>query len=668
MSVASPVRAVVSRRNIQPSRAKLFLFCAIALAIAGFVVYSLAGAPAPTSEDISLLLIRSSDVLKPEPNEHYTYIVLTLLAPFVIWTSVGLSARLSLLEKPSGWVGPALIVVAIWLAIPHDQDRAAFLKNIRATPIWLICLVIAACVIAHLTARRSKIQRTVTILLCGAAVVVTVAWRVFDGSSVANLSGHFDAFFYSVVQTFYGGTCLGDVLPQYGCYGEILSPVLHLTGLSVLSITTVMAALSCMSICAMIVFARDIIRSPLVLAMTGFWLLIVQNRALWTTLLPDQYFQYWPLRTFFPALSFLVIHSWQRRRSHLKAILMGAFSGLAVCWNLDSGAVVSISLFCFVLLSGATASRFSRDELRANLVFCSFFVVGTLSTIVLFGAWLAFKYGQPLQVIDYLAFVRIFYMLGFFMLPMPFPDPWVLAIASALLVLIGTAIRIQTGPYAPRMERAAYLALLAIGLFSYFNGRSHPIVFVLVSWPFILLLGYLMDSWKPLGTGGTDRITRGLLATLVIGALFAAVGNFYAGVPRLMAAATSNWREIFEGDADTLLRRQGEFIQAVSGTSDTLAILARRQSALLVQARRRASLPGPGLQETIRRQDAERQIAALTKDGPQHLFVGKEALEGNQSWGAATPWVLQSMPTIEQAYQIDKWDPDHTLLHLTRRR
>ncbi|WP_454626410.1 hypothetical protein [Bradyrhizobium cenepequi] len=633
------------------------------------MIYSVVGAPPPTSEEISSLLLRSLEVLKPEPNEHYTYILLTLLAPFVIWTSVRLSAGVSLLEKRSGWIGPALIVVAIWLAIPRDPFRASFLDNMRAMPVWLACLVVGACIVAHLTAGKIRIQRIVATLLCGAAAIVTVSWRIFSGNSEANLTNHFEAFFYSVLQTYYGGTCLGDVLPQYGCYAEMLAPVLHLTGFSVLSTTAVMTVLCCISIWATIVFARDIIRSPLILTMVGFWILIAQNRPLWTMgLLPDQYFQYSPIRTLFPALSFLFVHSWQRQRSYSKATLMGAFSALGICWNLDSGIVVSIALFCFVLLSGATSSRFSRNELQSNLVFCSLYVIGALLTITLFVVWLTFKHGQSLQAIDYLAFVRVFYVLGFYMLPMPFPDPWILAIASALLVLVGTAIRIQIGPYSPRIERAAYLALLGVGLFSYFNGRSHPIVFVLVSWPFVLLLGYLIDSWKPVGGELPDRITRGLLAILVIGALLAAVGNLYAGTPGLVAAVTQNWREIFQVNAPTLVERQGEFIRSVIGTSDTLAVLNRRQGALLAQAGRKASLPGPGLEETIRRRDAELQIAALTKLGPQHLFVGKEALEGNQSWGAAAPWILQSMPTIEQAYQVDKWDPDGTLLHLTRRR
>ncbi|MFT4119040.1 hypothetical protein [Bradyrhizobium sp.] len=677
-SIAPPVHHTVSRNA--PSCTMVFVLCASVLSLAGLVIYSFVGVSTVDPEEAAQLLILSLGVLQPEANERYTYMALTVMAPLVIWISVKFFARLGLRETTTSWLTPLLLGAGILVAIPLDVFRAAFLKNALIAAVGIAAIFVIACkfdktrmraaatsIFDRVRTQKRETHRTVVISLCGLSVGLTLAWRIFGDASAYAMLDHFDAFFYSVVQSYYGGTCLGDVLPQYGCYGEILAPVLKPFGLSVLTMTAVMALLSGAGLCATMVFAGRLIRSPMILAMAGCWVLITQNRPVWTSIPADPYFQYTPLRTLFPALSLLVVYWWQRRRAPLKAMLIGAFSGLSICWNLDSGAAVAIALFCFIIISGATSSRFSWRSLRTNLTYGALHVLGLLLAIAGFGVWLTIKYGQPPHLADYLAFVRIFYVLGFFMLPMSIPDAWVAAVACVLLVLVRFAIRMETGPYAPRLERAAYLALLAMGLFSYFNGRSHPVVFLYVSWPFVLLLGYLLDSWRPSGAAPQDRVTRGMLTALTVGAFFIAIANVSIGIPRAVAIGIKSWRQILQHEANAVFQPQVDFIRSASSPSAHLSVMAVYQSVLLAEVGQRSALPGPGLVETVRRRDAEMQIQALVDHGPQHLFIGKEAVEGKGSWNSAAPWVFDNMPAIKRAYDVDRWSPDGALLHLVRK-
>jgi hypothetical protein len=602
------------------------------------------------------------------------------LAPLAIWTSVKLSATFRLSELLVSWLLPALLVAAIAVAVPHDPELFPFLKNGIIASIPTAVIFVVACrfdtakmhavvtrIVAGYKLREREIHRMVVLSSCVLSVLLPLTWRVFSDRSNFALDDHFDAFFYSIVQAFYGATCLGDLFVQYGCYSEFLTPVLKVSGLSIVSVTLMMAALSALSACAIVVFAGRLIHSPIVLAMAVIWIGIAHNRVFFPEITPDPYFQYTPLRILFPSLSLWVVLSWQRRQAPTKAMLIGAFSGLSICWNLESGVVVAVALFVFILLRRATSSQFSWNGLRTSLGLTAFYLVGLLVAVSGFGVYLTFKYGQPLQIAHYFASARIFYDIGFFMSPMSFPDTWVVFVVCTLLVLIRFAIRMEIGPYSARLERASYLALLALGLFSYFNARPNPIIFMYVSWPFLLLLGYLLDRWKPIGTALPDRVASWMVRAFTAGALFFAIANVSAGIPRVVFFTIKNWREISQWDADTKLRRQVAFIKAASGPSSSFSIFAYHQSTLLAQVGQRSAHPGPGIIETMRRRDAEMQISYLVGHGPQHLFINKEILAGEEIWHTAEPWIRNSMPDIMQAYEVDRWDPDETLLHLVRK-
>ena len=666
----------LSEKNREPSACTIFVLSGFTLFAIGALVYWITPPARPLSDDIQGLLTIGLHSVQPEPAERYTYVALAALAPLVIGAFAVFARRVPFFLKDNQWLILSLIVAGMYLALPQDLTRRSLVNGIASTPSWIWLLGVSLPDLQLLGARlwsfggTIRLQRISSTFLCLIAVGISLSWRVFGVGTLNDGSGHFDAFFFSLAQTYYGGTCLVNVLPQYGCYGEFLSPILRITGFSVVSTSILMVLIYIIGISATVDFCRGLIRSPLILTGTIAWVLIVQNRVFWGTVSPDPYLQYWPLRTIFPALSLLVVTSWQADRSSTKALLIGFFAGISVCWNLDSGAIVLIALLGFIAFSGATSSRFFQEALwRRNLAYSAVALIGVALSLTTFDFWLAWKSGQAANLANYLVYQKTFYVLGFQMLPMPpLPDMWAVALGLALLACVLMAVRIGTGPYSPRRERAAYLSALAVGLFSYFNGRSDPIVFIHACWPFVLLLGFLLDSWKPSShSGAGGRIANSLVKVSAIAMLLAAISNFFIAGPAFLAVATNQWKEVLHPDKNSAIQRQVDFINAVAPDEESLAILAYNQGALVAGANRRSSLPGPSLFETLRKQDAQAEINAILTASPDHLFIGRELLSGSpQAWGSV-PWVFQNLDIIEKKYWVDRMSPDDTLLHLVLR-
>src|SRR5205814_1916087 len=111
------------------------------------------------------------------------------------------------------------------------------------------------------------------------------------------------------------------------------------------------------------------------------------------------------------------------------------------------------------------------------------------------------------------------------------------------------------------------------------------------------------------------------------------------------------------------------FIARAIRPGERVAILARYQPLLSARLGRASLLLGSGLVETIRREDAEQIVRALTDNSPEHLFLGGEFLEGpTMTWGAGFMWVTESLPLIERSFELAGWGPGNRLAHFVKRR
>ena len=604
-------------------------------------------------------------VIRPEPEEWLAYLCTLLAIPGIFLVVRQLHGRLG--SNPyKRWDGYlALLVLA--LAVPallQDLLWRIFLAPV-VDPVTLGLAAVIAIAIAILGPPPHAVRVLLFLVLAVVAAWVTTSWRIFGlaavDSRVAGMYIHYDAFVYSVSQALAGGTCLADILPQYGCYAEFLSPILRVLGYSTLKMTLLLTLAQLGCLVALVIAIARILRSTWAILACVIWLVIFLNLGIFWS---DPYFQSMPARLIFPALGTVIATRWRPDASWTAAFLAGSFCGLAIAWNLDSGAVVFGAVGLLILFSGCTSPSWSvRSVAGDRALLLAAFAGGAAVALALFVFLLSLKAGRWIDLSAYTVFQRVFAGSGYNMLPMPpFPSAWIFVLAPLLATGTLLTLRIGRGPFEPQLERAAFVAVLGAGLFSYYVGRSHPIVLALVTWPSVIVFFFLLERLPAMAS--TRIPLRAPLLALLI-ALPAMV--LWRAHPQLWVMFSVNCAKL--AIVDSPIQRDAAFIRDSVPPRESISILALNHGTLFAETGLRSALPGPSLIESLRRIDVDRTIEALIHRGPRHLFLAYEFTlpEYMRMCCDHVPWLRDATDRIRAKYSLQDWSPTGNLMHLVRR-
>jgi hypothetical protein len=605
------------------------------------------------------------DLVRPEPQEKFAYLAVLLAAPVALASAVVVQRRA---HRRRGFGAPwagLLLLLSIPL-LNSDENWHRLIANAASNPACWVLGSVFACVLIFLPvfAPRldwshglAKVLKTAASLaLIAFLVALTLCWRIFDMDSLAesgSLAFHYDAVAYSLTQIVKGGTCLYDVIPQYGCYGEFLAPIVNLFGYSTLLVSLLMALLQALAIIFLVAFSRFLIERWLLFAAAAACVALVTNRIIYVGSI-DPGFANMPIRLLFPAASLLLVQ-WQSRQSPARTFGWGAFSAVALLWNLDTGLIVFAALGILVLFDGCTASAW-RPRWRS----CLAFALGWISILALAAIALSLKAGHVIDPAYYVAFQRTFFGSGFGMLPMPgVSSLWTLVALIYLIPLAMIAVRVGRGPHDFRLERAGYLAVLGAGLFGYYVGRSHTETLMIVIWPAVILAFFLIHRFAQDAGPRPANMWRGAIAALSLS--FVAV-TMASRTPEL-SVVRDRWARLSGGPADTSIGDEVAFIKARGLTDEPVGILAVNQATLFGEAGLRSATPGPGWVETLREADVEVFMERLITGGPKHLFIGYNISCCN----VYSNWLPRNFETIKALYALAGWNSKGSLMHLVRR-
>lgn len=425
----------------------------------------------------------------------------------------------------------------------------------------------------------------------------------------------FDAVIYALSQVVGGKTILVDIPSQYGLFPEVLGPFFKVIGLSVFTFTATLAVMQVAALCAVAVLLnRHVESGPLkilsfstLLIATGLFLFL----AGYTT---ELYLQYFPIRFFWPALALLLFSAYATRPRQSLLIILAAVSGLTLFWNIDTG-VPTILAIGATLFSKALFQV--RPRLRSFLPAAIFFAIA-LCTFAAALVILRITASGPLQLGSALAYQRIFFGSGFGMLPMPlWIHPWqsVLFIYLAGAVVALTAWKDRVGGTTSDLLFCS--SILGLGLFAYYQGRSHIYCLLMVMWPALLI-----------GTILTDRILKlvrlrqvrrsALLAILpLIGFFSLASVTLFSSIPTLLRSA----KAAFEAPPDPVIADELAFMRATRANRPCL-ILSQRQGIYYATLNSASPLDGPGLIETILQRDLDALIVGATTKPLECIYLG----------------------------------------------
>ncbi|MBN9420573.1 hypothetical protein ABS71_16350 [bacterium SCN 62-11] len=558
---------MLRERNLQVGALAVCLAVVLFSPLAAWLVYH-TPAPPLAPDFLAQLAVDARDI-HPEPGEKRAYFLALLFFPLAIpLLQLGLE-RFSRLLGGAGKLFSVLLWVAL-AAFVLGPNNTAYLEYSwlgwgrawRFLGLGLLALVWKA--------RRLVPGRQLLGLASLLALLCLGLVCYLHGNDPYMTHPHFNAVYYSMVQLFQGRILLLDFFNQYGLYPYYLLPWFRLVGLSVESFSLTMGVLNVVSFGLLYYCLLRICRRP---AIASLGLLACVNlnyfamkQLLWKMGVLgylDPYFQYWPIRMLFPCLMLAMLVRGCPYWLGTLVVSAGCF------WNLDSG----------LPTWGTWVATFAYGELLRPVPFLQkcrgvlLRVLSGLGCLLVLAA--ALQSRLPLEGLVHIH--KVFYGIGYFMLPMPPVHAWNVA---ALLYFAGLAYAFQAlreGREALRPRLIFALSILGMGLFSYFQGRSHDWVLFLASWPAsVLATVFLDDLWHERERGGLTRALGALLAALLI--------NYALSLPFAIGCLVSDLRVRLKGEAVVreahVLNEELAFLEGHAPFPKRIVILSNHSSLL----------------------------------------------------------------------------------------
>ena len=594
-----------------------------------YLIFRCTQVPAPDLKAFAQYALEPTDIL-PEPAEKLCFFSALLFFPLAIAGSVLVVNRFSE-ETLCSFGRVASVPIWLYLAALLFGSETVHLNSwyLKYTGLGLAFpyrLVAFALVFLAWKYGKPPGPR-LTGLLLGAPLLALGLTCFLHANDPYVVHSHIMAVYYSVVQVYEGRILLYDFYNQYGLYPYFLLPLYRLVGLTMEIFSVSMGLLTVGCFAGIYFILRRLCRSQ-ALALVGFlaclnfnYFYLKQIQCV-LEIVPylDQYFQYWPIRLLFPILTLLFLCRYfeSGKRSYY---LVGMLLFSAGCyWNLDSGVPAwgtwVLSLGYSEFLRPIPRRQSWRNALNHLMVAaaCLLLVTGLIEI----GLFLACSQWVPLS--GMIQIHKVFYGVGFFMLPMELPHSWAMV---ALLYFAGLAWAFQAfrnGQDELRPKLVFALSILGIGCFSYFQGRSHDWVLLAVSWPATLLAIISIDE---LASGRTQRgplaaATFWLLLTLVLNyalSLPLALKDVFPYVkPRLVGRPVLPEGHQLHEEIDYLEHRQ-------SGYPKRMIILSNH-SALLHQLTASQFLTFDSFCEMFRIDDWSRLAASIETENSPLIIVG----------------------------------------------
>jgi hypothetical protein len=573
--------------------------------------------------------IKTPPQLNPEPVERAVFLVLSISAPI----SLVLAAKFLRSLNPSPLIGGlmTLLLAGILVApfINSDFINVVFFPPSvswvdRAT-MMALCFLLSALVLYQTWARRETSYTSMTLNIIGACAAALIfqltPYKLASGQTVtlANAwSVSYDAAIYALTQVVGGKTLLSDLPSQYGLFPELIAPFFKVFGISIFSISTFFIFLQLGALVCIAALLQLYVRNALLKTLTFLTLLITTGLFLYLNGYSQEvYLQYYPIRFFCPAVALFLFAYYSRSPSRGRLGLLGVISGVAIFWNLDSGVPVLVALGATLLVKPFVTQP---PRLKSLLPSLEFSLIATLTFASLMVA-LKMKAGGTLEIQEAIASQKLFYGAGFMMLPMPLPfHPWqiVLVAYAAAAVAALSAWRRHNNHHI--YDVLFCTALMGLGLFIYYQGRSHIFCLMMVLWPALIVGSILTDLiLRALRNRSTSPIS-GILALPFLS--FVSLGSWTLAfsAPELITSGIDKF-EHFQEPRNPVVANELAFLQSTFKGRDCL-ILAKRQAIYHAELKNASPLPGPGMIETLLQSDLDALMAGALNKPIECIYLG----------------------------------------------
>jgi len=335
---------------------------------------------------------------------------------------------------------------------------------------------------------------SIIFLSCLAIILITFFISSFKFPYTSTNKFNFNAVYYSVVQVYNGTPLLVDnFINTYGLYPHFIVPLMKLFDLSVLCFSTIMAFLNCFLFLFILIFLKNTIKNNAIifLAFSSIFYCCFLYSKIITEF--DICYAIFPIRMITIASLFLFGSLYMNSRS--KWLYWGALIlfSMFILWNPEFGFISFASLLLFLLYLEfenkswkRIISNIARHIVTAFAVLAAVFI-SYYFIIKLF-------YGSYPDFYKLFMAIKLFAVVGFFMLPMPLLHPWNFIILVYIVGLSYSIAPLITKKYRTRSTAVFLLSITGTGIFSYYQGRSHNWNLAPISFPAFLLLAIFADD------------------------------------------------------------------------------------------------------------------------------------------------------------------------------
>ena len=551
-------------------------------------------------DQVSPLSIWPANTFYPEPVERLQFQLTVVLAPLIILGIFTLVNKKRALLSSSiaafiNWAGVAIFILFLTnllkqnLLYVQDGTTATMFANnlvsvINPGVMIVVYAAMAYMLLLYIKLPDAPVKKIVSnIVAYGIAsliIIDIVLYNVFH--LAAQEWGRFmetNAVYYSVTQVYAGKSLLVNLNAQYGLYAWVLNPIFKIIGLSTYKFTFVMALMNGAAFLFVFLGMKRILKNDL-LTLLGFLCLVLWQY--WLPRLPFEttahyYYQYMPLRFFFPALVFFLVAYYNNGTAKTKKIIlpiMAISSSVALLWNLDSGLFVFAAALISLLLPALGARSIKEAIQKAKMP--AAWMIGSLAFII-FLFFITTKVHSSMwpDISSFSKFQNIFYISGYFMLPMSFFHFWNLPAIVYLISCIYCVYHLRKDDTGDN-PILAFLFILGCGLFTYFQGRSYDYAVDVVMYPALIILTiFCRKLANYIKTQGKLKLHESV-ALFLIPFIFIADGalSMLYYTPSIQSFAESNAFDEHKQQEDALAVRMN-FIKNNIPAKDTVLILAK---------------------------------------------------------------------------------------------
>jgi hypothetical protein len=496
-----------------------FVLLALAAAIAVYALLAtlIVRLWTPESPDNSFLLPEIQAMCQPEPVERLLYLLglasAAVLPPLFYFGLVSLDRRWPAAftfwtSTPVLFARDCVLLIGFlaWLVV------IGYHSELVSVTAWVVlALVLVGLLsprfwdwIASLKPSKIYFGAVLLLLVCLSKVMVCDDREFQEGG---DLMHHLDVLMAPIYQVSLGKTILVDTSSQYGTlYPYVVDWLLKPFGIGVTSMCFVFAGIAFFT--ALFVYlaigkkvGRD---SPLALLLFVAFLGLAHPSGDGTLLFhwdsKGVYFQYYPLRVIEPAFYFWLVKCYFDRPKRWLLLVGYLLAGLGVFWNFDTGGVVLIAWTLTQMYSEWTR----RENLARVALRCGGqLALGAFSLLIATGLYWSFarlRSGQFPELSELTAYQQRFYLLGVTMLPLPVFEWWQVPALFYVGVGFYCVRRSFARDAAPDNPWYFFIALVGLGIFSYYQGRSHALNILHIVHPAALLCCLLtVDMQRRLG-------------------------------------------------------------------------------------------------------------------------------------------------------------------------